>query len=198
MLSRLRGRLTYANVVATLALFLALGGTSYAVKQLGSNDIRDNSIRSRDVRDNSLGSGDIHNGSLALRDFKPSQRPRGPRGKGGPRGPRGLRGKTGKAGKRGKTGKTGAAGISGVTVVSKDTARDSNNKSGTAQCPSGKRALAGGAILKTGPPGSIALADSGPSGSTPSGWTAGGIEVNNATLEPWQLTVYAVCAKAGR
>jgi hypothetical protein len=195
MLRRLSTRVTYANVVATLALFVALGGTSYAVKQLGSNDIRDNSIRSRDVRDNSLGSGDIHNGSLALRDFKPSQRPRGTRGKTGARGPRG---RTGKTGKRGKTGKTGPAGISGVTVVSKDTARDSNNKSGTAQCPSGKRALGGGAILKTGPPGSVAISDSGPSGSTPSGWTAGGIEVNNATLEPWQLTVYAVCAKAAR
>jgi hypothetical protein len=28
MLERLRGRLTYANVVATIALFLALGGTA--------------------------------------------------------------------------------------------------------------------------------------------------------------------------
>ena len=30
MLERLRGRLSYANVVATLALFVALGGSSYA------------------------------------------------------------------------------------------------------------------------------------------------------------------------
>jgi hypothetical protein len=30
LLSNLRARLTYANVVATLALFIALGGSSYA------------------------------------------------------------------------------------------------------------------------------------------------------------------------
>jgi hypothetical protein len=30
MSSRLRPRLTYANVTATVALFVALGGTSYA------------------------------------------------------------------------------------------------------------------------------------------------------------------------
>src|SRR4051794_8124484 len=193
MIRRIRTRITYANVVATLALFVALGGTSYAVKQLGSGDIRDNSIRSRDVRDNSLGSGDIHNGSLARRDFKRSQLPKGRPGKAGRRGPRGLRGKTGKTGKRGKT---GAAGVSGTTVVSTDTARDSNNKGATAQCPSGRRALGGGATLKTGPPGAIALATSAPSGSSATGWRASGLEIAG-TLEPWQLTVYAVCARVG-
>ena len=191
MMRRIRTRITYANVVATLALFVALGGTSYAVKQLGSGVIRDNSIRSRDVRDNSLGSGDIHNRSLLRRDFKRGQVPKGRRGK---TGPPGLRGKPGKTG---KTGKTGAGGVSGTTVVSADTVRDSNNKGGTAQCPSGKRALGGGATLKTGPPGEIALATSAPSGNPASGWRASGLEISG-TLEPWQLTVYAVCAKVAR
>jgi hypothetical protein len=195
MLSRLRRRVTYANVVATLALFLALGGTSYAVAQLGSGDIRDNSIRSRDVRDNSLGSGDIHNRSLLRRDFKRGQVPKGRRGKAGPRGSRGLRGKTGKTG---RTGKTGAAGVSASTVVSKDSASDSNDKSATAQCPSGRRALGGGASLKSGPATNIALGSSAPSGNPASGWRASGLEVNGGTLEPWQLTVYAVCAKVAR
>ena len=34
MLSRFISRLSYANVIATLALFLALGGSSYAVLNL--------------------------------------------------------------------------------------------------------------------------------------------------------------------
>ncbi len=71
MIARLRNRLTYANVVATLALFLALGGTSYAVLQVRSDDVVDNSLRSRDVRNNTLRSLDIRDRSLQARDFRP-------------------------------------------------------------------------------------------------------------------------------
>ena len=189
---RIRERITYANVVATLALFVALGGTSYAVKQLGSGDIRDNSIRSRDVHDGSLRTQDVHNGGLLAKDFKRGQVPRG---RAGPRGVRGLRGFRGKTGKTGKRGKTGATGVSGLTVVSADSPADSNDKAATAQCPSGRRAVGGGATLKSGPPTTIALGSSGPSGNPATGWRAGALEVNGGTLDPWQLTVYALCAK---
>jgi hypothetical protein len=54
-----KARLTYANVVATLALFVAFGGTSYAVLLIGSREVVDNSLRSRDVRNNTLRSRDI-------------------------------------------------------------------------------------------------------------------------------------------
>jgi hypothetical protein len=189
MLARIRGRLTYGNVTATLALFIALGGTSYAVNQIGSNDIRNNSIRSRDVRDNTLRSRDIRNHTLLARDFKPGLL------KAGARGPRGLRGLRGLRGKTGKTGKTGSPGISALSLVTTDTAASSSDKSATAQCPSGKRALAGGATLKSGPSDKVALAISAPSGNPPTGWRTGGLEVNGGTTDPWQLTVYAVCAK---
>lgn len=62
-------RLTYANVVATIALFIALGGTGYAVATIGSKQIRNNSIRSVDVRDNKLTSRDIRRRSLSGTDF---------------------------------------------------------------------------------------------------------------------------------
>ena len=65
----LRARVTYANVVATLALFLALGGTSYAVLHVGSRDVVDNSLRSRDVRNNTLRSRDIRERTLRARDL---------------------------------------------------------------------------------------------------------------------------------
>lgn len=66
MLKRLQEKLTYANVVATLALFIAMGGTAYAlgVGAIGSREIRDNSVRSRDVRSNSLTGRDINERSL--------------------------------------------------------------------------------------------------------------------------------------
>src|SRR3954451_22361076 len=47
----MRRHLTYANVTATIALFVALGGGAYAVTNVGSGDIKDNSIRSLDLRD---------------------------------------------------------------------------------------------------------------------------------------------------
>ena len=39
MRKAIRGRVTYANVVATLALFVALGGTSYAVTTISGSQI---------------------------------------------------------------------------------------------------------------------------------------------------------------
>jgi hypothetical protein len=67
-----RDRLSYANVVATLALFIALGGTSYAVLQVGSKDVVDNSLRSRDIRDNSLRSRDVRQRSIRAGDIRPN------------------------------------------------------------------------------------------------------------------------------
>jgi len=67
-MQRLRARLSYSNVTATLALFLALGGTSYAVIHVGSGDLIDNSIRSRDVRDGGLLSRDLRDRTIRARD----------------------------------------------------------------------------------------------------------------------------------
>lgn len=49
----LRPRVTYANVVATLALFVALGGGAYAVTKITGADVRDRSLTSRDLKSNS-------------------------------------------------------------------------------------------------------------------------------------------------
>lgn len=46
----MRRNLTYANVTATLALFVALGGGAYAVTSVGSGDIKNNSVRSLDLK----------------------------------------------------------------------------------------------------------------------------------------------------
>src|SRR4051794_25844810 len=66
---RLRHRLSYANVTASLALFLALGGTSYAVLHVGSRDVVDNSLRSRDIRNASLLSRDLRDRTVRARDM---------------------------------------------------------------------------------------------------------------------------------
>jgi hypothetical protein len=76
MLAQIRTHLAH-NVVGYIALFVALGGTSYAVAtgSIDSREIKNNSIRSKDVRnatikgtdvkDDSLDNGDIDNAGLA-------------------------------------------------------------------------------------------------------------------------------------
>lgn len=39
MFEKLRPRLTYANVMATIAVFVALGGSSYAAVQLSKGSV---------------------------------------------------------------------------------------------------------------------------------------------------------------
>ena len=69
-MSRLRARLSYANVIATLALFIALGGTSYAVLEIGSGDVVDNSLRSRDIRNGGVLSRDLRDRTIRGRDVR--------------------------------------------------------------------------------------------------------------------------------
>jgi hypothetical protein len=55
VIDRLRRKLSYANVMATLAVFIALGGTSYAALELTGRDIKDGSLTARDVGRDALG-----------------------------------------------------------------------------------------------------------------------------------------------
>jgi hypothetical protein len=65
MLTRIRARLNYANVVATLALFVALGtGSSYAVSKISGSQIRNNSIAGEKLKRNTIGGKRIRESSL--------------------------------------------------------------------------------------------------------------------------------------
>ena len=57
-------RLTYANVVATLALFIALGGSAYAVTQIGSNQVKNRSLKGVDLRRNTIGGTEVRESKL--------------------------------------------------------------------------------------------------------------------------------------
>jgi len=69
MLRSIGQRLTYANVMSTVALFVALGGTAFAVTQIGSAEIRNNSVRSADVRNNDVRGRDVRRRSLSGSDI---------------------------------------------------------------------------------------------------------------------------------
>jgi hypothetical protein len=50
LLTRVRRRLTYANVMATIAVFIALGGVGWAAATINSKDVIDNSLKSVDLK----------------------------------------------------------------------------------------------------------------------------------------------------
>lgn len=114
--------------------------------------------------------------------------PRGARGPQGPQGPRGLKGQKGDKGAKGDTGAKGAAGANGVSGY--EVVSDS--------CPSGKRAIGGGADLGTnpsqnGPQRQATVSLSGPNG-TGTGWSVQ-LFNNSTTIDTSiDLRVYAICA----
>ena len=89
----MRARLTFANVVSVIALFVALGGSSYAAVKLSANSVRSKHIKNGQVR-----SVDVKDSGLRARDFAPGQLPQGARGDAGPRGEAGAKGDKGDAG----------------------------------------------------------------------------------------------------
>ena len=94
MPARLRPRLTYANVMATIAVFIALGGSSYAALKLPKA-----SVGAAQLKRNAVTSPKVKPGSLLLSDFRKSQRSRlvGPQGPAGQQGPGGAPGPAGTA-----------------------------------------------------------------------------------------------------
>ena len=74
----LRDRLTYANAMSTVAVFVALGGTSYALtlprNSVGREQLRSNSVGDTEIRQRAVGSVEIRNGSIRLRDIAATTR----------------------------------------------------------------------------------------------------------------------------
>ena len=62
----LRSRITYANVTATVALFVALGGSSYAAIQLSGRDIRAHSLTARNYERNSVTGAAVKEKTLGI------------------------------------------------------------------------------------------------------------------------------------
>ena len=108
MPSRLRRRPSHATIVAYLALFVALGGTSVAAVSLQRG-----SVTGKHVARNAITSPKVKNGSLRAVDFRAGDLPRAT-GIPGAVGPPGASGSPGGAGPAGPAGPTGRAGSSGT------------------------------------------------------------------------------------
>ncbi|MEA2385892.1 MAG: hypothetical protein QOJ22_66 [Thermoleophilaceae bacterium] len=107
-----RTRVRYADLMSTLAVFLALGGIGYAAVALPTN-----SVGTKQLKKGAVTSKKVKDASLLAHDFKAGELPAGAVGPAGPpgapgdTGPQGLTGPIGPVGPAGPTGpSTGAAG----------------------------------------------------------------------------------------
>src|SRR4051794_27027777 len=154
--------------MATLALFIAIGGTSYAALTITGRNVRNSSLTGADIRNGSLTGSDVDNGSLLPADFAPNmaQLLRGDRGPQGERGPPGVTGPTGPPGPQGAKGDPGPVGPQGqqgpqgppgniqiterrtqpMTIPPPPSSNPGYVKArATASCEPGERAVSGGA-----------------------------------------------------
>jgi hypothetical protein len=99
-----------SNLVAYLALFVALGGTSYAAAGLprnsvGSAQLKTSAVNSAKVKNGSLTTSDLSRAAIAAMNGTPG--PAGPAGSPGSTGPQGPTGPPGAKGDKGDTGNPG-------------------------------------------------------------------------------------------
>jgi Collagen triple helix repeat (20 copies) len=196
----LRQRLTYANVVSSVCLFIVLGGGAYAattpfagvggvihgcVGQGGSLSLVRPGIRCPK-----------HQIAIAWNQTGPVGSP-GRTGDPGAQGPQGTAGAPGPRGAAGPTGPAGAAGppgVSGYEVTSTTMSvppghgdyYDSSDV--TAQCPTGKSVVGGGYYVGTINP-SVVVSYSRPT-TAKTGWEA---FVYNGEATAINANVYAIC-----
>jgi hypothetical protein len=65
-----RKRLTYANVMSSIAVFLVLGGgAAYAAKKIGSNQLKANSVTTAKIKKNAVTGAKVKNKSLTGSDI---------------------------------------------------------------------------------------------------------------------------------
>lgn len=100
------GRHVRQQFVGYLALFIALGGVSYAavtlpINSVGSKQIKRGAVKNSDLGKSAVTTGKVKNGSLLSTDFKPGQLVAGAPGGTGPQGPQGLKGNPGTNGTNG-------------------------------------------------------------------------------------------------
>ncbi len=104
-----RSKITYANAVASLALFVALGGISYAAIAIPQN-----SVGTPQLKANAVTGAKVKNGSLEKADFAAGALPpAGARGADGTKGDKGEQGAQGDQGTQGIQGEPGAPGEQG-------------------------------------------------------------------------------------
>jgi hypothetical protein len=179
-------RLSFSNVIAIIALFVALGGSSYAAitlpkNSVGPKQIEKNAVRSVEVKPRSLLKSDLK--KSAIQSLQGAQGPQGPQGLQGPQGAPGAPGAT-----------KVIARDSAFTVIAPDT-----NDNAQVDCLPGETATGGGIETTNGHTGDMMAGVSRPvSGADdkPTGWyvRAFNIDRNEDDMGNISVRAYVVCA----
>lgn len=171
-MARIPKWLSFSNVVACLALFVALGGTVYAAGKINGKQIKRGSLPANRIKPKSLGGRQVKPGSLTGSQIKPNS----------------LAGEQIDEG----TLTVSAASLASVQYESTTLVLSWPMASATANCPSGSYAIGGGATLSNEDGGIVN--ESGPS-PLRTGWTASGYSWS----EPGPtMTVTAICVAVGK
>jgi len=190
-IGRITRRLSFANVIASVALFVALGGASYAAVALPAR-----SVGAKQIKAHAVGLKKISSAARsALRGQSGPAGDPGPVGPAGAAGPKGDPGATGAAGAKGAKGDPGTASVT-VREVSSDVAAGATNTH-KLLCSSDAsiRSTGGGFKVLSGSPG-VTIAKSQPvfgatSGNAPVGWL---VSYRNATAQAQSVSTFAICA----
>ncbi len=164
MRKSLQSRLTYANVMASLAMFFVLGGGAYAATSLPKN---------------SVGTQELKPGSITLAKLSASAK-------------KGLKGAPGVPGPQGAPGAPGARGAPGATRVIVRNGPFSNGRS-VASCQPGEVATGGGGFVDPEVP-TAWIWNTTPvqiSGQVPTAWEAEAESKEGASVF---VQAYVICA----
>jgi hypothetical protein len=183
-LKRLEGKFTYANVMATVAVFLVLGGgTAFAATQM--------------LPKNSVGSMQLKNGAVTPAKLNGAAKstltgPAGPKGATGAAGAKGATGATGAPGAQGIQGIQGPPGAAGATKVIVRRGPSASLTS-EAKCLAGEVATGGGAEVTGTNEGEEFITRSDPNlyEGTATAWIA---EAEKTNGEAATVQAYVVCA----
>jgi hypothetical protein len=200
MLSRVRPRLTYANVVATICLFLILGGAgAYAANEWTGTNIVDGSLTGADIQDLSLGLPDYGANSISTGKLKDQDVRTADLRDLGVTNPK-IAWDSVSSGKVIDNNLTGNdINESTLAVVRKPlvtrtgigtTLAPGQSRLASGYCEAGETLVSGGPRWSTAPAGSMVTLDSYPS-VPPTGWH---VEVFNGTSTDKTITVRVVCA----
>jgi hypothetical protein len=163
-------------VVACIALFLALAGTSYATvlnvprNSVGTPDLKRNAVTARKIAPNAIRTGHVLDGTLLVADFKAGQIPQGAKGD------------------KGDPGAPGLAGVQTVTTQKNVVSKTLDEL--VVNCPAGKRVIGGWGstnkiVLGAGPYVYLSRHNNS------TGWQVG---MAASPAQSWTMTAYAICA----
>jgi hypothetical protein len=214
----------HASAVALVALFVAIGGTSYAAITLprgsvGTPQLKTAAVTSAKLADDAVTASKVKNGTLLRADFAAGQLadgargatgpagaqgapgPVGPKGADGAPGPVGPQGAPGPQGPTGGAGPKGDQGVQGIPGIADYNVQSTNSVPMTSReqtlsmpCPAGDKVLGGGEAANTK---DVQFTSIGPNDDQ-TGWTVDafdpGVTGANSGV---LLAISAICGRLG-